>query len=97
MAHFRGPSLFLSTFLRSGRPGAPTSLRASHPHEAVPIIPLSLVHLTYEYVAPRIGREAMGVEELPRIVSGVAAHLVNDLQRLSVQDMDPLVGAIDDE
>src|ERR1700730_5174623 len=68
--------------------------RCSHSFERVPVVTLSVVDLADEQVPFRVGCEAVRVEELPRVVSRVAANALDDLQCLTIENPDCLVGAV---
>jgi hypothetical protein len=58
--------------------------------------PLAFVRLGDEEVALRIDREIVGAVELAR-PSGRAAEGADNLQRLPAQDVDLLIGSVDDD
>ena len=64
--------------------------------EAIPVVPLSVVYFADKQVALGIGCEAVCVEEFSSIVTGMTSDLVDDLEGLSIQDVNQLVGTVDD-
>src|SRR5215510_11993627 len=85
---------------RSGLLSAHTRIsgirRLSHSRVAQAIVPLAVVHLADIEVSLRIrlGRQAVEMKELPRVVAAVAADRIEQCERLAVEDVKRLVRSV---
>ena len=68
--------------------------RRFHPFERVAVVAHAVVHFADEEVPLRIDGEAVRVEELARVVAGVAADVLDKLHRFAVVDANRLVRAV---
>src|SRR5258706_3950403 len=68
--------------------------RAPHALIRVPVVPHAVVHFADEEIPLRVGREAVRMKELARVVTGVAPDIPDDLHRLTIDDANRLVRAV---